>query len=83
MANIDVNSNSLKQCHDFMQNDTVIDCPIEADKTSKEFLVIAHNQEAQDREHLLRILLPTSNFQAFLWDGHKEEFKEVDADILE
>jgi hypothetical protein len=47
-----------------MMNDTVIDCPIENDKVSKEFIVVAHNQEAQDRQHLVRILLPTSNYQA-------------------
>jgi len=43
MANIDLKANSLMQCADFMQNDTVIDCPIESDKVSKEFLVVAHN----------------------------------------
>lgn len=74
---------ALQQCQDFMQNDTVIDCPVESDKNSNEFLVVVHNQESQDREHLLRILVPGSNYQTFLWDGHKEEFREVDADILE
>lgn len=83
MANIDLAPDSLGQCQEFMQNDTVIDCPIETDKTSKEFLVVVHNQEMQDREHFIRILLPTSSFQAKLWDGHKNEFKDVDADILE
>lgn len=64
-------------------NDTVIDCPIETDKVSNEFLVVAHNQEAMDKQHLLRILLPTSNFMAYLWDANKNEFKEVETDMLE
>ena len=66
-----------------MQNDTVIDCPIEQDKVSKEFLVVAHNQDATDKEHLIRILLPTSNYIAYLWDAHKNDFREIEADILE
>ena len=66
-----------------MQNDTVINCPIEKDKTSTEFLVVVQNQQMQDREHLIRVLLPSSSYQAFLWDGHKDEFKEVEADIFE
>jgi hypothetical protein len=57
-----------------MMNDTVIDCPIESDKASNEFLVVAHNQEAMEKEHLIRLLLPTSNFMAYLWDDHKHEF---------
>jgi len=36
-----------------------------------------------DKEHLIRILLPTSNYMAYLWDTHKNKFNEIDADILE
>jgi hypothetical protein len=82
-ANIDVKPGSLKQCQEFMQNDTVIDCPLENDKEGKEFLAVVVNQEAQDRQHLIRILLPGSNYQAWLWDAHKDEFVPADADILE
>ena len=83
LANIDLKENSLKQCQEFAQNDTVIDCPIESDKVSKEFLVVAHNQNPMEKEHLIRIRLPTSNYEAQLWDSHKHEFKKVESDILE
>lgn len=44
---------------------------------------MAHSQDTNDKEHLIRILLPTSSYIAHLWDTHKNEFKEVEADILE
>ena len=83
MANIDIKDGALRQCREFMMNDTVVDCPIEQDKTSKEFLVVVHSQQTQQRRHLLRILLPTSNYRAFLWNQLKSEFIAVEADIFE
>lgn len=43
MANIDVDPSSLNTCQDFMQNDTVINCPVEKDHDSNEFLVVVYN----------------------------------------
>jgi hypothetical protein len=43
MANVEIKAGELKQCIDFMQNDTVINCPIDQDSKSKEFLVVVYN----------------------------------------
>lgn len=83
IANIDMKDHSLKQCHDFMQNDTVAQCPLGQDKNSKEFLVVVLNQNTVQRDHLLRILLPSANFKALIWDRQTLRFKETESDIFE
>jgi len=83
IANVQVKPADLRQCHDFMQNDTVINCPLGQDKNSKEFLVVIYNQNTQKRDHLARILLPSSNYKAFLLDSQSQKFKELEADIFE
>lgn len=64
LADIDVAPKSLNTCHDLMQNDTALDCPVSKDKDSKEFLVVVYNQNTQQKDHLLRILLNSPFFRA-------------------
>lgn len=66
-----------------MQNDTIINCPLEKDKDSKEFLVVVYNQNTQQKDHLIRILLLSPFYRAELWDSKELKFKDVDFDIFE
>lgn len=65
------------------QNDTVINCPVEKDKDSKEFLVVVYNQNTQKKEHLLRLLLLDAKYKAQLWDQKAEKFVDAQYDIFQ
>lgn len=82
LANIDVKSQGLGQCHDFMQNDTVVNCPVN-DADSKEFLVVVYNQNTQKKEHLTRLLLPNPNYRAQVWDQKAAQFIDTEFDIFQ
>lgn len=69
LANIDVLPESMATCHDFMQNDTVVNCPVETDKESTDFLVVVYNQNTQQKDHLIRILLLHTEYKAQLWNS--------------
>jgi hypothetical protein len=49
------------------QNDTVADCPV-ANNTNKQFVVAVYNSQIRTNNGFIRILLPSNNYSASIWD---------------
>lgn len=65
------------------QNDTVHDCPMEANKAKKEILVTVQNQQVRALRQLIRILLPGAYYKPQIWSTKKNTFEDVPFDIFE
>ena len=71
----------LQQCYEPSQNDTVFACPIINQKDSHDVTVVVHIPH-QDYKDLLRILLPSSNYNALVWSKERQQFVEIKTDIV-
>lgn len=72
---------SVKRCVG-QQNATVSDCPV-LYHSNKDFIVAVHNPRTKEHQGLLRILLPSLNYRAQIFDIKSGTFKNVSSDILE
>lgn len=45
--------------------------------------MVVLNSNTQQRDHLVRILLPSPSYKALVWDTKEQKFKETETDIFE
>lgn len=52
-------------------------------QNKSEFIVVVHNHANLAYNQLIRVLLPTRNYIAQVWDQGKQTFRDVEFDIIE